>query len=70
MISITNIDLKELKKKLGDNKVTCGICGEKFAPEDMTGKTVGIWFVICCEKCKRKEQAIGRVVYDPNGRIK
>lgn len=47
------------------NKVTCGICGNKFNEKDMTGKTVGIWFVICCEKCKREEQAIGRVVYDP-----
>ena len=50
MISRTNFDLKELRT----NKVKCGICGEKFYPEDMTGKTVGIWFVVCCEKCKKK----------------
>ncbi len=49
-----------------NSKVTCGICGEKFNEMEMTGKTVGKWFVICCEKCKREEQAIGEVVYDPN----
>ena len=31
----------------------------------MTGKTVGKWFVICCEKCKKKKQTIGEVVYEP-----
>ncbi len=61
MISRTNIDLKELRA----DKVTCGICGEKFNEGDMTGKTVGIWFVICCERCKKKEPEIGRVVYEP-----
>lgn len=50
----------------------CDICGKEFIDEELTGKQVGIWFVICCEKCKREEQAIGRVVYDPNnkGRLK
>ena len=48
------------------DKITCGICGEKFHPEEMTGKTRGIWFVICCEKCKREEQAIGKVVWEPD----
>jgi len=48
-----------------NTKITCGICGEKFHPEDMTGKTRGIWFVICCEKCRREEQAIGKVVWEP-----
>ena len=61
MISRTNIDLKELRA----DKVTCGICGETFKDSEMMGKTVGIWFVICCEKCKREEQAIGKVVWEP-----
>ena len=48
-----------------NDKVTCGICGGKFPEMDMTGKTRGIWFVICCEKCKREEQPIGKVVWEP-----
>ena len=48
-----------------NTKVTCGICGGKFPDEKMTGKTRGIWFVICCEKCKKEEQAIGKVVWEP-----
>ena len=47
------------------DKVTCGICGNKFNERDMTGKTVGIWFVVCCEKCRREEQEIGKVVWEP-----
>ncbi|KKL47110.1 hypothetical protein LCGC14_2338840 [marine sediment metagenome] len=63
MISRTNIDLTKLRD---NNKITCGICGEKFNEMEMAGKTVGKWFVICCEKCKKKKQVIGEVVYDPN----
>ena len=65
MISRTNIDLKKLKIKMANSKVTCGICGEKFDEMEMTGKTVGKWFVICCEECMKKEQGIGQVVYEP-----
>ena len=53
-----------------DNKITCGICGEKFDDKEMTGKQVGVWFVICCEGCYKKEQEIGEVVYEPKGRNK
>ena len=63
MISRTNFDLTKLQN---NSKVTCGICGGKFNEMEMTGKTVGKWFVICCEKCKRKKQAIGQVVYEPD----
>ena len=49
-----------------NNKVTCGICGKKFDEMEMTGKTVGKWFVICCEKCKKKKQKLSEVVYEPN----
>ena len=50
---------------MNENKITCGICGGKFPDEQMTGKTRGIWFVICCEKCRKEEQAIGKVVWEP-----
>ena len=63
MISRTNIDLTKLQD---NSKVTCGICGEKFNEMELTGKQVGKWFVICCEKCKKKEQVIGEVVYEPD----
>lgn len=66
MISRTDIDLNKLKMKMTESKITCGICGGKFNEMEMTGKTVGKWFVICCEKCKKKEQVIGEVVYEPN----
>ena len=66
MISRTNVDLNKLKMKMAESKVTCGICGEKFNEMEMTGKTVGNWFVICCEKCKKKKQVIGEVVYEPD----
>lgn len=49
-----------------NSKVTCGICGGKFNEMEMTGKTVGPWFVICCEKCKKKKQEVGQVVYEPD----
>ena len=67
-------DCPKMKTPLpySDNKIVCGICGEKFDNHEMTGKTRGVWFVICCEECRKKEEEIGEVVYEPEikGRLR
>lgn len=65
--------MRENEEEIEASKVTtplphCDICGKEFKDEDLTGKHVGIWFVICCEECKKKRQKVGRVVWEPGSK--
>ena len=39
-----------------DKKSKCEICHNSFPEHELTGTQVGIWFVICCEPCRKENE--------------
>ena len=38
------------------NNSRCDICRESFPEHELTGTKIGIWFVICCEPCRKENE--------------
>lgn len=36
----------------------CDICREPFPDHELTGTKIGIWFVICCEPCRKENEKV------------
>lgn len=38
-----------------DMRTRCRVCGEEVWEWEITGRTVGVWFELCCEECLRRD---------------
>ncbi len=41
-----------------DKNSRCDVCRDSFPEHELTGTKIGIWFVVCCEPCRKENEKL------------